>query len=131
MDITMTVPMSSPSRGSRLFRGRNADTLVLAVVGTSRTRVSALRLMCRYGEQYNDGMLDEAINSPGYKRLWSADRLKAYRESFNELKGTKRACETVVCFSRGLLMADRSAMDHILTAIRKIQAHSAELAKKA
>ncbi|MCX6897763.1 MAG: hypothetical protein NT105_03605, partial [Verrucomicrobia bacterium] len=64
-------------------------------------------------------------------RLWSADRLKAYRESFNELKGTKRACETVVCFSHGLLMADRSAMDHILTAIRKIQAHSAELVKKA
>jgi len=30
-----------------------------------------------------------------------------------------------------LLMADRSAMDHILEAIRKIQAHSAELAKKA
>jgi dTDP-4-amino-4,6-dideoxygalactose transaminase len=84
-----------------------------------------------YGEQYNDGIIDEAINLPGYKRLWSADRLKAYRESFNELKGTKRACETVVCFSHGLLMADRSAMDHILDAIRKIRAYSAELAKKA
>ncbi|MFA5189133.1 MAG: DegT/DnrJ/EryC1/StrS family aminotransferase [Verrucomicrobiia bacterium] len=84
-----------------------------------------------YGEQYNDGIIDEAINSTGYKRLWSADRLKAYRESFNELKGTKKACETVVCFSHSLLMADRSAMDHILDAIRKIQAHSAELAKKA
>ncbi|MBI5821808.1 MAG: DegT/DnrJ/EryC1/StrS family aminotransferase [Verrucomicrobia bacterium] len=84
-----------------------------------------------YGEQYNDGIIDEAINSTGYKRLWSADRLKAYRESFNELKGTKKACETVVCFSHSLLMADRSAMDHILDAIRKIQAHSAELVKKA
>jgi hypothetical protein len=28
-------------------------------------------------------------------------------------------------------LADRSAIDHILNAIRKIQAHSAELAKKA
>jgi hypothetical protein len=28
-------------------------------------------------------------------------------------------------------LADRSAMDHILDAIRKIRAHSAELAKKA
>jgi dTDP-4-amino-4,6-dideoxygalactose transaminase len=84
-----------------------------------------------YGEQYNDGIIDEAINSTGYKRLWSAERLKAYRESFNELKGTKQACQTAVCFSHSLLMADRSAMDDILTAIRKIQAHSAELAKKA
>jgi|GEM_PF-3637535 len=35
----------------------------------------------------NDGMLDEAINSPGYKRLWSAERLKAYRE---KLQRTER-----------------------------------------
>ncbi len=83
-----------------------------------------------YGEQYKDGILDEAINSPGYKRLWSADRLKAYRASFDDLKGTQQACETVVCFSHSLLMAGRSAMDDILTALRKIQAHSAELAKK-
>jgi len=84
-----------------------------------------------YGEQYNDGMLDEAINSPGYKRLWSADRLKAYRESFKELKGNAQVCATTVGMGQNMLLADRSAMDHILEAIRKIRAYSAELAKRA
>lgn len=84
-----------------------------------------------YHEQYNDGMLDEAINSTGYKRLWSAARLKAYRDSFKELKGNKQVCETTVGLSQNLLLADRSSVDHILEAVRKIRAHSAELAKKA
>jgi dTDP-4-amino-4,6-dideoxygalactose transaminase len=82
-----------------------------------------------YSEQYNDGILDEAINSPGYKRLWSAARLKAYRESFKDLKGNAQVCATTVGLSQTLLLADRSAMDHILDAIRKIKAYSAELAK--
>ncbi|HPA19742.1 MAG TPA: DegT/DnrJ/EryC1/StrS family aminotransferase [Verrucomicrobiae bacterium] len=82
-----------------------------------------------YSEQYNDGMFDETIASRGYKRLWSDERLKAYRESFKELKGNKQVCETTVAISQNILLADRSCMDHILAAIRKIQAHSAELAK--
>jgi dTDP-4-amino-4,6-dideoxygalactose transaminase len=36
-----------------------------------------------YHEQYFDGLLDEAINSRGFKRLFGAERLKAYRESFH------------------------------------------------
>jgi len=85
-----------------------------------------------YREQYYDGLLDEAINSRGYKRLWSADRLKAYRESFKDLKGNKQACETMVAISQNMLLSDRSAMNEILEAIRKIQANSAALlAKKA
>jgi dTDP-4-amino-4,6-dideoxygalactose transaminase len=82
-----------------------------------------------YHEQYNDGIFDEAINSTGFKRLWSADRLKAYRESFKELKGNAQVVANTVGMSQTLLLADRSAMDHILDAIRKIKAYSTELAK--
>jgi len=82
-----------------------------------------------YREQYYDGLLDEAIASRGFKRLWGAKRLKAYRDSFQELKGNKQVCETTVSFGQNMLLADRSAMDDILEAIRKIQAHSAALAK--
>ena len=82
-----------------------------------------------YREQYYDGLLDEAIASRGFKRLWSAERLKAYRESFQELKGNKQVCETTVSFTQNMLLADRKGMDDILEAIRKVQAHSAELAK--
>ncbi len=84
-----------------------------------------------YHEQYYDGLLDEAIVSRGFKRLWSADRLKAYRDSFQELKGNKQVCETTVAMTQNMLLADRSDMDHILGAIRKVQAHSAALAKTA
>jgi dTDP-4-amino-4,6-dideoxygalactose transaminase len=82
-----------------------------------------------YHEQYNDGLLDEAIASRGYRRLWSAERLKAYRDSFQELKGNTQVCDTTVGMTQNMLLADRGDMDHILDAIRKVHAHSAALAK--
>ena len=84
-----------------------------------------------YSEQYFDGLLDEAIASRGFKRLFSAQRLKAYRDSLRELKGNKQVCETTVAMYQTLLLADRSHVDHIIEAIRKIHAHSAALAKTA
>ncbi|MBN2474029.1 MAG: DegT/DnrJ/EryC1/StrS family aminotransferase [Pirellulales bacterium] len=80
-----------------------------------------------YHEQYYDGLLDEAIASRGFQRLFSAERLKAYRDSLEELKGNKQVCATTVAVFQTLLLADRSDMDHILEAIRKIHAHSAAL----
>jgi dTDP-4-amino-4,6-dideoxygalactose transaminase len=81
-----------------------------------------------YSEQYNDGLLDEAIASRGFKRLFSAARLKAYRESFRELKGNAQVCATTVGLSQSILLGERGHMDQILEAIGKIQAHSAALA---
>jgi perosamine synthetase len=80
-----------------------------------------------YHEQYYDGLLDEAIASRGYQRLWSPERLKQYRESFKELKGNKQVCETTVAMYQSMLLGKRSDMDDILEAIRKIHAHSSEL----
>lgn len=82
-----------------------------------------------YGEQYFDGMLDEAIASRGYQRLFGAKRLKDYRASFHELTGNRQVCATTVALSQTLLLAERPAMDQIAQAIRKIHAHSGELAK--
>lgn len=82
-----------------------------------------------YSEQYFDGMFDEAINSRGFKRLWSAERLKAYRDSFHDLKGNRQVCETTVGLPQNLLLADRSAMDHVIAAIDKIKAHAPALMK--
>jgi perosamine synthetase len=82
-----------------------------------------------YGEQYYDGLLDESIASRGFKRLWSAERLKAYRESFKDLKGNKQVCETTVAMYQSMLLGERSDMDDILEAIGKVHAHSAELLK--
>jgi len=84
-----------------------------------------------YHEQYFDGLLDESIASRGFKRLWSAERLRAYRDSFKELKGNKQVCETTAAMTQNMLLADRAGMDDILEAVRKVQKHSAELAKAA
>jgi perosamine synthetase len=82
-----------------------------------------------YHEQYYDGLLDEAIASRGFKRLWGAERLKAYRDSFKELKGNKQVCETTIAITQNMLLGDRSSIDDIIEAIRKVQAQSAALAK--
>lgn len=81
-----------------------------------------------YHEQYYDGLLDEAINSRGFKRLFPEKRLKEYRESFEDLKGNRQTCATNVGLSQNLFLAPRSHIDHIAEAIRRIQAHSADLA---
>lgn len=82
-----------------------------------------------YREQYDDGLLDEAIASRGFRRLWSPERLKAYRDSFRELKGNKLVCDTTVAMTQNLLLGDRRDMDDIAEAIVKIRAHSAALTK--
>ena len=82
-----------------------------------------------YSEQYFDGMFEEAIASRGFQRLFPAERMKAYLDSFQELKGNKQVCETTVGMYQNMLLANRSDMDHILEAIRKIHANSAALAK--
>jgi perosamine synthetase len=105
--------------------------------GLSRARfMEALRaegVPCSagYHEQYYDGLLDEAISSRGYQRLFGPQRLKAYRDSFQELRGNRQVCATTVAFSQNLLLAKQTELDQIVEAIRKIQAHGAALAKTA
>ena len=102
--------------------------------GLSRDRfmsaLSAEGIPCSsvYGEQYYDGLLDEAIASRGFKRLWSAERLRSYRQSLGDLKGNKQVCATAVAIGQNMLLAERGDLDHIIAAIRKLQKYSAELA---
>jgi perosamine synthetase len=92
-------------------------------------RAEGIPCLPGYQEQYFDGLLDEAIASRGFKRLFSARRLKEYRDSFQELKGNRQVCATTVAMTQNLLLAEPTDIDHIGEAIRKIQAHGAELAK--
>ena len=84
-----------------------------------------------YHEQYFDGIFDEAISSRGFKRLFSEERLKAFRDSFRELAGNRQVCETTVGFYQSMLLAPRSDMDHVIHAFRKIHANCEALAKTA
>ncbi len=82
-----------------------------------------------YHEQYNDGLLDEAIASRGFKRLFSEKRLKEYRDSFRELKGNRQVCDTTVAIPQNVLLAEPGDIDHIIEAVGRIQKHSAALVK--
>lgn len=107
------------------FHGLTRDQFLRAL------RAEGIPCSSVYHEQYFDGILDEAINSRGFKRLFGADRLKAYRESFHELKGNRLVCQTTVGMPQTLLLAGRTEMEHIVGAIRKIQQNSEALAKAA
>jgi len=108
---------------ARAFHGLPRDAFMKAL--------SAEGVPCSsvYREQYFDGLLDEAIASRGFKRLFSAQRLKTYRDSFQELKGNKETCATTVAFTQNLLLADRAGLEHIVEAVAKIHTHSAALAQ--
>jgi dTDP-4-amino-4,6-dideoxygalactose transaminase len=105
------------------FQGLPRDKFIRAM------RAEGIPCSTGYQEQYFDGLLDEAISSRGYKRLFPAQRLKEYQDSFHELKGNRAVCATTVAMTQNLLLADRADIDHIPAAIRKIQARGAELAR--
>jgi dTDP-4-amino-4,6-dideoxygalactose transaminase len=108
---------------ARQFNGLTRDQFVRAM--------GAEGIPCGggYHEQYFDGLLDEAIASRGFQRLFSAERLKAYRDSFQELKGNRQVCATTVGMFQSVLLAERADMDRIVEAARKIQVHSAAIKK--
>ena len=80
-----------------------------------------------YKEQYFDGIFDEVIASRGFQRLFPAERLKAFRASFAELKGNRATCAQVVALPQTVLLADRPALDRVVEAFARLQAQSAAL----
>lgn len=80
-----------------------------------------------YGPQYHDGVTEEALNSKGYKRLFSKQRLDTYREELNNLPDNEQLCKEAVWFFQNMLLAERKDMDDIINAIQKIYENRKEL----
>jgi len=80
-----------------------------------------------YGKQYFDGLIEEAISSRGYKRLFSEQRLKRYREELHHLPDTDQLTGEAVMLFQYMLLAERSDMDDIIHAIQKIYKNRAQL----
>lgn len=72
-----------------------------------------------YGKQNHDGLIEEALNSRGYKRLFSEKRLKQWREE-NVLPGNDQLTQEAVIFSQRMLLGDKRDMDDIVNAITKV-----------
>jgi perosamine synthetase len=81
-----------------------------------------------YGPQNKDGLIEEALNSPGYKRLFSKDRIKKYREE-NHLPNNDQLCQEAVWLFQNMLLGTKADMDDIANAIVKIYEDRDELVK--
>jgi len=73
-----------------------------------------------YGRQYFDGLIEEAISSRGYKRLFSEQRLKSYREELHHLPDTDQLTGEGVMLFQNMLLAEQSDMDDIIHAVQKV-----------
>jgi len=72
-----------------------------------------------YGKQNKDGLIEEALNSKGFKRLFSESRLKQWREE-NVLPQNDILVEQAVTFYQSILLGSRSDMEDIVKAVNKI-----------
>jgi len=82
--------------------------------------------MAGYGQQNKDGLIEDALTSRGYKRLFGEKRLDQYREE-NVLPENDKIAEDVVAFYQSVLLGSRSDMDDIVNAITKIYENKNQL----
>jgi len=80
-----------------------------------------------YGQQYFDGLIEEAISSRGYTRLYTKERLKRYREELHHLPDNDQLTLEAVWFYQNMLLAERKDMDDIISAVQKIYENRSQL----
>jgi perosamine synthetase len=80
-----------------------------------------------YGPQNKEGLIEEMLNSKGFKRLFPETRLKQWREE-NVLPGNDQLCKEAVIFYQSILLGTRSDMEDIVRAITKIYENRESLA---
>jgi hypothetical protein len=71
--------------------------------------------------------MEEALNSKGYKRLFSKQRLDTYREELKNLPDNEQLCREAVWFFQNMLLAERQDMDDIVNSIQKVYEHRKQL----
>ncbi len=79
-----------------------------------------------YGKQNNDGLIEEALTSRGYQRLYGKERLDQWREE-NVLPGNDQLAEEAVTFYQSVLLGTKKDMDDIVNAITKIYTNREQL----
>jgi dTDP-4-amino-4,6-dideoxygalactose transaminase len=79
-----------------------------------------------YGPQNKEGLIEDTLNSKGFKRLFSEARLKRWREE-NVLPNNDKLCSEAVIFSQNILLGTIKDMQDIVDAIVKIYRNRASL----
>ncbi len=72
--------------------------------------------------------LKNALQSKGYQRIYSRQELDRWEER-NRCPANDQLCEQAVWIMQSVFLSERSDMDQVADAIRKIQAHAADVAR--
>jgi len=81
-----------------------------------------------YSPLNSQAFVKQAVRSRGFRRIFNEQRLKRWEER-NQCPANDRLCTEAVWFTQNMLLGERSDMDQIAEAIRKIQSHAPALAK--
>ncbi|MDR3621585.1 MAG: DegT/DnrJ/EryC1/StrS family aminotransferase [Paludisphaera borealis] len=81
-----------------------------------------------YSPLNRESFLQAALDSKGFRRVFPKEVLDGYRDR-SQCPANDRLCEEAVWFTQNMLLGTRGDMEQIAAAVRKIQAHGAELAK--
>lgn len=100
------------------------------------TRAKFLQALRAEGIPASDGyrplnkepFIKQALTSRAFRAVCPPERLRQWEER-NQCPENDRLCEEAVWFTQNMLLGTRRDMEQIAEAIRKIQAHAAELAK--
>ena len=104
------------------FAGMSRDKFLKAV------RAEGIPVSAGYGPLNRSEFLNTTFESRGYRRLFSEKRLAQWREQ-NQTPVNDRLTKEGCWIGQNVLLADRSAMDQIAAAIRKVQKHASQLAR--
>jgi hypothetical protein len=71
--------------------------------------------------------MEDALSSRGYRRLFSEQRLRQYRDELHDLPGTDQLTTEAVMLFQNMLLAEKSDMDDIIHAIQKVYENRTQL----
>ncbi|MFH1743814.1 MAG: DegT/DnrJ/EryC1/StrS family aminotransferase, partial [bacterium] len=81
-----------------------------------------------YSPLNKEPFVENALNSRLYGAIYPSERIKKWPEE-NQCPENDRLCEEAVWLFQSMFLTEKKDMDQIAEAVRKIQAHAAELAK--
>jgi len=81
-----------------------------------------------YSPLNKESFLQTAFASRGFRRLFPKELLDSY-DGRNQCPANDRLCQEAVWFTQPMFLGNRSDMDQITAAVRKIQAGAGALAR--
>jgi dTDP-4-amino-4,6-dideoxygalactose transaminase len=82
-----------------------------------------------YGVMNRDDYVSALAKNKHFLKIYGDKRMNEWLQQNQSCPQNQKLCEQAVWFTQTMLLADRSAMEQIAAAIRKIQRHASALAK--